>query len=47
MQRPGTTIPNMKKTQTILKINPFKTDKTAKNGNLVQYLKWKPQAKCQ
>ena len=26
-------------------INPFKTDKTAQNGNLEQCLKWKPQAK--
>ena len=26
-------------------INPFKTEKTAANGNLRQWLKWKPQAK--
>ena len=25
-------------------LNPFKTDKTAANGNLGQCLKWKPQA---
>ena len=27
-------------------INPFKTDKTAENGNHGQCLKWEPQAKC-
>ena len=27
-------------------INPFKTDKTAANGNLRLCLKWKPQANC-
>ena len=26
--------------------NPFKTDKTAANGNLRLCLKWKPQVKC-
>ena len=26
--------------------NPFKTDKTAANGNLRLCLKWKPQATC-
>ena len=29
-----------------LTFNPFKTDKSAVNGNLGQCLKWKPQAKC-